>query len=204
MVGILDYKHIFICTYSSCASGFYHTSLLMNFLSGIYYTVIYYTVSTVSKIPTLPLPLPVLCCSCVVLYWCIKLEEVQLVSDIMAQRPQLLRKVFHIRKAVDINKFLVLIPNFISIVEEEAIIQFLSPKLQRKRYESGHWDNVIHKYKETEILSKDMPDVVLKMIERFSCFIRETTGSSQMKFMSPHVLDLSSEGHIGRWCLLAK
>ena len=25
MVGISDYKHVFICTYSSCASGFYRT-----------------------------------------------------------------------------------------------------------------------------------------------------------------------------------
>lgn len=121
----------------------------------------------------------------------------------MALNVQLGKRVFHIRNAVDISKFLVLIPNFISDVEEEAIIQFLGPKLQRKRYESGHWDNVIHKYKETEILSHSMPEVVSKTIERFSNFIRETTGSSQMKFMSPHVLDLSSDGHIGRWYYLA-
>jgi hypothetical protein len=121
----------------------------------------------------------------------------------MALQSQLGKKVLHIRNAVDISKFLVLIPNFISNVEEEAIIQFLGPKLQRKRYESGHWDNVIHKYKETEILSDSMPEVVSKTVERFSNFIKETTGSSQMKFMSPHVLDLSSDGHIGTWYFLA-
>lgn len=124
-------------------------------------------------------------------------------SNAMALHPQLGKKVFHIRNAADISKFLVLIPNFISNVEEEAIIQFLGPKLQRKRYESGHWDNVIHKYKEAEILTDSMPEVVSKTVERLSNFIRETTGSSQMKFMSPHVLDLSSDGHIGTWHFLA-
>ena len=121
----------------------------------------------------------------------------------MAQHSRVARNVRHLRNAADISKFLVLIPNFITNKEEEAIVQFLGPKLQRKRYESGHWDNVIHKYKETEIMPREMPESVSKIIERFSNFIRETTGSSQMKFMSPHVLDLSSDGHIGRWRFLA-
>lgn len=120
----------------------------------------------------------------------------------MASHPRLAKKVFHIKSAVDISNFLLLVPNFITISEEEAIIQFLGPKLQRRRYESGHWDNVIHKYKETEIMSHEMPDVISKTVDRFSNFIRESTRSSKMKFMQPHVLDLSSDGHIGRWCLL--
>ena len=128
----------------------------------------------------------------------VQLPVLQLVSNAMASYPRLAKKVLHIKSAVDISNFLVLVPNFITISEEEAIIQFLGPKLQRKRYESGHWDNVIHKYKETEIMSHEMPDVVSKTIDRFSNFIRESTGSSKMKFMQPHVLDLSSDGHIGR------
>ena len=97
----------------------------------------------------------------------------------------------------DLKKYLLIVPNIISECEEEAIIRFVQPKLQRKRYEGDHWDSVISKYKETEMSLINVPDIVSQSIERISGVIRESTAAHDMTMMPPHVLDLSAEGFIG-------
>ena len=110
---------------------------------------------------------------------------------------RLTRKLWHIREPRDIDKFLIVVPNFISALEEEAVAQFVQPKLQRKRYEGDHWDSVITKYKETELSSQNMPEAVSRVIARVSDFIREATDSPGMNILPPHILDLSADGFIG-------
>jgi hypothetical protein len=106
-------------------------------------------------------------------------------------------KLCHIRQPKDIDKFLIVVPNFISELEEEAVAQFVQPKLQRKRYEGNHWDSVITKYKETEMSSLNAPETVSRTLDRVSDFIRKVTDSPDMVILPPHILDLSADGFIG-------
>ena len=111
---------------------------------------------------------------------------------------QIIRGIHHVRCCSDIRKFLLIVPDIITKAEEEAIVRFVHPKLQRKRYEGNHWDNVISKYKETEMSAANMPTEVLCAVERITSLIRDATGFNQMVMMPPHVLDLSADGFIGR------
>lgn len=110
---------------------------------------------------------------------------------------RLMGKLCHIKQPKDIDKFLIVVPNFISEFEEEAIAQFVQPKLQRKRYEGNHWDSVITKYKETEMSSLNAPEAVSRTLDRVSNFIRKATDSPGMVILPPHILDLSADGFIG-------
>ena len=110
---------------------------------------------------------------------------------------QIIRGIHHVRCSSDIRKFLLIIPEIITEAEEEAIVLFVNPKLQRKRYEGDHWDSVISKYKETEMSLTKMPTEVSRAVERITSLIRYTTGFNQMAMMPPHVLDLSADGFIG-------
>ena len=115
---------------------------------------------------------------------------------------QIERGIHCVRDSSDIKKFLLIVPDIISEAEEEAIMRFVQPKLQRKRYEGNHWDSVISKYKETEMSTKNMPEEVSSAIERISALIRHSTQTNRMVMMPPHVLDLSADGFIGRQQLL--
>ena len=102
-----------------------------------------------------------------------------------------------VRQVDDIRKYLLIVPDAITEAEEEAIINFVQPKLQRKRYEGDHWDSVITNYKETEMSTINMPLAVSMAVNRVSQFIRNAAGSPDMIMMPPHVLDLSADGFIG-------
>ena len=102
-----------------------------------------------------------------------------------------------VRQVDDIRKYLLIVPDAITEAEEEAIVNFVQPKLQRKRYEGDHWDSVITNYKETEMSTINMPLAVSTAVNRVSQFIRNAAGSPDMIMMPPHVLDLSADGFIG-------
>jgi hypothetical protein len=112
-------------------------------------------------------------------------------------KTRLMGNLCHIRQPKDISKFLIVVPNFISDLEEEAVAQFVQPKLQRKRYEGNHWDSVITKYKEAEMSSLSAPEAVSQILDRVGDFIRKVTDSPEMVILPPHILDLSADGFIG-------
>ena len=116
----------------------------------------------------------------------------------MREVQQFIRRGIHsVRKSHDLRNFLLVIPDIISESEEAAIVSFVQPKLQRKRYEGDHFDGVISKYKETEMSVINAPGAISMAMERIKGVIRETTGVHDMAMMPPHVLDLSAEGFIG-------
>lgn len=98
------------------------------------------------------------------------------------------RCIHTLKNSNDIKRYLLIIPNIITEIEEESIIQFVQPKLQRKRYENGHWDSVITKYKETEISEYNMPEIVSLAIGRIANLIRESTGTLQHSTINEKVL----------------
>jgi len=46
-----------------------------------------------------------------------------------------------------------IITDFLSIDEEKLLVDTLSKQFRKKSYEDSHWDSVITKYKEIELLS---------------------------------------------------
>ncbi|XP_057658415.1 alpha-ketoglutarate-dependent dioxygenase alkB homolog 7, mitochondrial isoform X2 [Diorhabda carinulata] len=47
---------------------------------------------------------------------------------------------------------MVVIPNFLSEIDENSILAEIEPYLRKMRYEFDHWDNAIHGFRETERL----------------------------------------------------
>jgi alkylated DNA repair protein alkB family protein 7 len=89
-------------------------------------------------------------------------------------------------------------PNIISIAEENALLEYLNNKLSRRRYQDGHWDDVIKRYKETE-MNIDAPPGVVAMNDRIRRLISRTVFGDEhdsVEFLPVHVLDLSHDGSI--------
>ncbi|KAM4676228.1 alpha-ketoglutarate-dependent dioxygenase alkB homolog 7, mitochondrial isoform 1-T2 [Discoglossus pictus] len=82
-------------------------------------------------------------------------------------------------------------PDFVSPAEEEALCGELEPVLRRKRYESGHWDEAIHGFRETERLHWSPENSAVLQRIREKAFPSE---EAQLSLV--HVLDLQKDGYI--------
>lgn len=90
-----------------------------------------------------------------------------------------------------VTRSMPVIDDFVSEGEEASLIEEIEPYMKRLRYESAHWDDAIHQYRETEKLKWTPQNE--QIINR----IRKTAfppGTKQIKHV--HVLDLAKEGHI--------
>lgn len=81
--------------------------------------------------------------------------------------------------------------NFISETEENSIVSEIDPKLLRRRYNAGHWDGVIVKYR--EIGKSEWSPHNRETLKRFESFV---FGDSSKYIPETHILDLHEEGHI--------
>jgi len=86
--------------------------------------------------------------------------------------------------------------NVIDAAEEKQIVDFLNPVLARRRYEGNHWDDVITKYKEIDLAKYPIPDQIQSIFDKIRNHIRKEV-SFEKEFLTPHVIDLSKDGHIG-------
>jgi len=96
------------------------------------------------------------------------------------------RKVFDLIK----DSFRV-IDDFVTEEEEQCLLREIEPYVKRLRYESSHWDDAIHEYRETErsVWTQDNQ----KIIDR----VRQTAFPSGVApIRSVHVLDLAKHGVI--------
>lgn len=57
------------------------------------------------------------------------------------------------------NESAVVYPNIISESDEQNLISILETKFKRRRYEQGHWDSVIVKYREVELFDEEMDNL---------------------------------------------
>jgi len=86
--------------------------------------------------------------------------------------------------------------NIINEFEEKMIMEFLNPVLARRKYEGNHWDDVITKYKEIDLANYPIPDHVQEIFEKIRAHIRKEA-KFEHEFLTPHVIDLAKDGHIG-------
>lgn len=97
-------------------------------------------------------------------------------------------------------KHLQLYHDIITKDEEELLLLHFDTIFNRKRYEGNHWDDVIQKYKEIELNHNQtsIPIDVNRIIAKISDIIKSNCSDSipDMLLLSPHVIDLHSEGEI--------
>ncbi|CAH0384532.1 unnamed protein product [Bemisia tabaci] len=81
--------------------------------------------------------------------------------------------------------------NFVNENEEQNLLLEIESAIKRLRYQSDHWDDAIHGYRETEKANWNPSNAVI--IERIKKFAFPP-GSPTMKLV--HVLDLQEDGFI--------
>ncbi|CAL7942301.1 unnamed protein product [Xylocopa violacea] len=92
---------------------------------------------------------------------------------------------------VDLVNTMQIIPNFVTVEEENSLMEEIDPYMRRLRYEQSHWDDAIHSYRETE--RSKWNEKNKKIINK----IQQTAfpkGMSQIPLI--HVLDLAPDGWI--------
>ena len=97
--------------------------------------------------------------------------------------------------------------------ESDALLQDLQPQLKRRRYERGHWDAVIVKYKETELTLSNLSPTSKEMLQRLQSHVyqhhlqpllakNDSNNNDTMMndvarhFLPFHVIDLAKEGEL--------
>ncbi|XP_025207506.1 alpha-ketoglutarate-dependent dioxygenase alkB homolog 7, mitochondrial [Melanaphis sacchari] len=87
-----------------------------------------------------------------------------------------------------------IIPDIVSVDEESRLINEIEKSLKRLRYQHDHWDDAIHGYRETEIMSwKDQKNTNVIQRLRNKVFANESI-TEQMQRV--HVLDLCDDGYV--------
>ncbi|KAH8245145.1 hypothetical protein KR032_005442, partial [Drosophila birchii] len=81
------------------------------------------------------------------------------------------------------------IKDFVNEPEELCLIQEIEPQLRRLPYESSHWDDAIHGYRESEQRDWSLPNRCV--LDRIS-----TTAFNGQVMPHVHILDLTEEGLI--------
>ncbi|XP_057658414.1 alpha-ketoglutarate-dependent dioxygenase alkB homolog 7, mitochondrial isoform X1 [Diorhabda carinulata] len=86
---------------------------------------------------------------------------------------------------------MVVIPNFLSEIDENSILAEIEPYLRKMRYEFDHWDNAIHGFRETERLKWNETNTEILNRVRKLAF---PPNVAQLRFV--HILDLDKNGYI--------
>uniref|UniRef100_A0A2C9K1F0 Alpha-ketoglutarate-dependent dioxygenase AlkB-like domain-containing protein n=1 Tax=Biomphalaria glabrata TaxID=6526 RepID=A0A2C9K1F0_BIOGL len=81
--------------------------------------------------------------------------------------------------------------DFLTEEEENSLLQEAELALKRLRYETSHWDNAIHGYRETEKMSWNEQNSKIIQRVRHLAFSKR---SSPLTFV--HILDLAKDGFI--------
>lgn len=90
--------------------------------------------------------------------------------------------------------------NIISPEEEVNIVRQLDVLLKRRKYEGGHWDDVISRYKEIELNGKFLANAseCRTAVERVQACICCAFNRHDYQFLDPHVVDLAADGDISK------
>ncbi|XP_012262715.1 alpha-ketoglutarate-dependent dioxygenase alkB homolog 7, mitochondrial [Athalia rosae] len=93
--------------------------------------------------------------------------------------------------AADLSATMQVFPDFITLEEEESLLQEIEPYMKKLRYEFSHWDDAIHGYRETEksAWNKENSSIIARV--QMKAF---PPGASLLGHV--HVLDLAAEGKI--------
>ena len=85
--------------------------------------------------------------------------------------------------------------DFLTADEQDALIDAIKARLKGTGYERDHWDAVIARYRERELLAID-DDLAAAAVERVRAFLRREQGVTS--FLPPHCIDLAADGGVIR------
>ena len=85
--------------------------------------------------------------------------------------------------------------DFLTADEQDALVEAIKARLKGTGYERDHWDAVIDRYREREMLSVD-DDLAAAAVERVRAFLRSEQGVTS--FLPPHCIDLAADGGVIR------
>eukprot|EP00985_Skeletonema_marinoi_P018353 scaffold10235_cov131-Skeletonema_marinoi.AAC.14 len=101
----------------------------------------------------------------------------------------------------------VVYPGFLSEEEGQSLVKEVSKRMKRRRFEDGHWDSVISKYREIELATPhevdnestiDAPQYA-QTIQRTRDILKSYVSpqlANHMKWLPCHVIDLSKNGRL--------
>lgn len=91
----------------------------------------------------------------------------------------------------EVKNSMKVINDFVSETEEKCLLKEIEPYMKRLRYESSHWDDAIHNYRETERLVWSPENQVIIDRVRRTAFPEGVT-----PIKTVHILDLAKDGVI--------
>lgn len=86
---------------------------------------------------------------------------------------------------------MVILKDFISVEEEQSLLNDIEPKWRRLRYQFDHWDNAIQGYREKEITNWSTESSMILQRLRDEAF-----SESDKQRQLVHILDLAADGFI--------
>eukprot|EP00577_Skeletonema_sp_RCC1716_P022291 CAMPEP_0113429616 /NCGR_PEP_ID=MMETSP0013_2-20120614/32539_1 /TAXON_ID=2843 ORGANISM="Skeletonema costatum, Strain 1716" /NCGR_SAMPLE_ID=MMETSP0013_2 /ASSEMBLY_ACC=CAM_ASM_000158 /LENGTH=216 /DNA_ID=CAMNT_0000318339 /DNA_START=51 /DNA_END=698 /DNA_ORIENTATION=+ /assembly_acc=CAM_ASM_000158 len=101
----------------------------------------------------------------------------------------------------------VVYPGFLSDEEGQSLVKEVSKRMKRRRFEDGHWDSVISKYREIELATPhevdnestiDVPQYA-QTIQRTRDILKSYVSpqlTNHMKWLPCHAIDLSKNGRL--------
>jgi len=101
----------------------------------------------------------------------------------------------------------VVYPGFLSEEEGQSLVKEVSKRMKRRRFEDGHWDSVISKYREIELATPhevdnestiDAPQYA-QTIQRTRDILKSYVSpqlTNHMKWLPCHAIDLSKNGRL--------
>lgn len=101
----------------------------------------------------------------------------------------------------------VVFPGFLSEEEGQSLVKEVSKRMKRRRFEDGHWDSVISKYREIELATPNEVDSDTALShESYAQSIQRTRDllksyaspqlANQMTWLPCHAIDLSKDGSL--------
>ncbi|VVC27268.1 Alpha-ketoglutarate-dependent dioxygenase AlkB-like [Cinara cedri] len=100
----------------------------------------------------------------------------------------------HINEQKQFDSSFTIITDAVSIDEESLLVIEIEKSLKHLRYQNDHWDNAIHGYRETEIVTWKDPRN-LNIMQRLSSRVF-TDKSSTNPMQRVHILDLLNNGYV--------
>ena len=85
--------------------------------------------------------------------------------------------------------------DFLTADEQDALVEAIKARLKGTGYERDHWDAVIDRYREREMLSVD-DELAEAAVEKVRAFLRSEQGVTS--FLPPHCIDLAADGGVIR------
>ncbi|KAI2497846.1 dioxygenase [Fragilaria crotonensis] len=87
--------------------------------------------------------------------------------------------------------------NFVSPEEGKSILEDVQKRMQRRRYEKGHWDAVISDYKEIELINEhELQEMSRNTLEKTRHLLLENHLDRNATWLPCHAIDLKRDGEL--------